>query len=370
VAAVLVLLVAVIGVARGVGPARPLAAPVDDTAEDLIAIDSAAPGVTVPAADRPTHPRTSPTRPPRPSPSPRPAARPEVQRPEEDPVAVAAGGAHLLVVDRPYDVRVPVRAAVVPGDRLDTRVRTDLPCERVHMVGGTGVCLTLGYDPRYGSAFLFDRNFQLVRKLDASGLPSRARISPDERWVATTFFSSGHSYDGTNFAVQTRITEIATGAMIDLSEFTILKDGESRQAPQGLMWGVTFAGGSSIYATAMFDAKPYLVRGDILTKSAEVIFGPLECPSLSPDGTRIAYKKRIAEGPTRWQVALLDLATMESRDLVAEPRSIDDQIMWLDDSRIAYLAPGRRVTTAVLDVDAGTPPGTLLDYADSPAVLG
>ena len=41
----------------------------------------------------------------------------------------------------------------------------------------------------------------------------------------------------------------------------------------------------------------------------------VECPSLSPDGTRIAYKKRDRLDPAPWQLTVLDLATMRETPL-------------------------------------------------------
>ena len=60
----------------------------------------------------------------------------------------------------------------------------------------------------------------------------------------------------------------------------------------------------------------------------------VECPSLSPDGTQIAYKSRIGD-ETRWRLRVLDVATLEDH-AVAEERSIDDQVEWLDDDTLAY----------------------------------
>ena len=65
-----------------------------------------------------------------------------------------------------------------------------------------------------------------------------------------------------------------------------------------------------------------------------------ECPSLSPDGTRVAYKKRGDRATGEWRLAVLDLATGKET-LLAERRSVDDQVEWLDDDRILYGLPGR-----------------------------
>ena len=65
----------------------------------------------------------------------------------------------------------------------------------------------------------------------------------------------------------------------------------------------------------------------------------VECPSLSPDGTRIAYKKRTGSSSTPWHLTVLDLATMRETPL-AETRSVDDQVEWLDDDHVLYGVDG------------------------------
>ena len=65
----------------------------------------------------------------------------------------------------------------------------------------------------------------------------------------------------------------------------------------------------------------------------------VECPSLSPDGTKIAFKK--ASGPStarKWRFTVLDLRTGVETPL-PETRSIDDQLAWLDDSHVLYGVP-------------------------------
>ena len=61
----------------------------------------------------------------------------------------------------------------------------------------------------------------------------------------------------------------------------------------------------------------------------------VECPSLSPDGTRVAYKRRTGSATRPWRLTVLDLATMRETPL-AEPRSVDDQAEWLDDDHVLY----------------------------------
>ena len=92
----------------------------------------------------------------------------------------------------------------------------------------------------------------------------------------------------------------------------------------------------------------------------------MECPSLSPDGKRLAFKKRVG-GLLRpvWRFHVLDLATMSETPL-AELRSIDDQIEWLDDRQVLY---GDGSTIWVAAADGTGQPRKFLSQATSPTVL-
>ncbi len=96
----------------------------------------------------------------------------------------------------------------------------------------------------------------------------------------------------------------------------------------------------------------------------ETIRQNAECPSLSPDGTRVVYKKRIGN-PSVWRYHVLDLASGRETPL-AETRPIDDQAEWLDDDHVLY-----RVGEEIWEVAAdGT--GHARRYmarSDSPAVV-
>lgn len=48
--------------------------------------------------------------------------------------------------------------------------------------------------------------------------------------------------------------------------------------------------------------RAFLVEGDIAARSARVIRDEVECPDLSPDGTRIAYKHPVAGPQRRWRL--------------------------------------------------------------------
>ena len=99
-----------------------------------------------------------------------------------------------------------------------------------------------------------------------------------------------------------------------------------------------------------------------------------ECPSLSPDGTRVAYEKRLGGSkPGEWRLAALDLRTGQET-LLAETRSVDDQVEWLDDQHLLYAVPrsGTEATTSDIwqvAADGSGEPQVLVPYASSPAVV-
>src|SRR5690606_13253616 len=90
----------------------------------------------------------------------------------------------------------------------------------------------------------------------------------------------------------------------------------------------------------------------------------VECPSLSPDDRRIAYKQRVDNGigPAVWNVWVLDLDSGE-RHALSETRNVDDQVQWLDDAHVLYALPGDRpavMDTWVVSADASGRPSIFL----------
>ncbi len=169
-------------------------------------------------------------------------------------------------------------------------------------------------------------------------MPSRARVSDDGRLGSVTTFVAGHSYASLGvFSTQARIFDMVKGTTIvkSLENWPVTKDGKVVNAADRNFWGVTFApDGDTFYATLATGGTTYLVRGSIAKKSMTTIHENVECPSISPDGTRIAYKKRTgADG--LWRLTVLDLATMSETPL-AETQPIDDQVEWLDDDTVIY----------------------------------
>ena len=197
------------------------------------------------------------------------------------------------------------------------------------------------------SAKIFDRDFDVLHTLDLAGLPSRVHVSPDGRYGSTTTFVSGDSYAQAGFSTRTTIIDLRKGTtLFDLEKLAVTKKGESFKGVNFNYWGVTFIRGTNrFYATLGTGSDAYLIKGDIATRTARVIRSGVECPSLSPDGTRIAFKKRNPGPVITWRISVLDLSTLEERPL-AEARDVDDQVEWLDDTTVMYGLPqdAREVT--------------------------
>ena len=252
-----------------------------------------------------------------------------------------------------------------------------LRCEVVHVSGGHGICLSAdrGVFTTY-AATLFDAKTLVAGKpFPLKGIPSRARVSIDGRLAALTVFVSGHGYTSLDFSTQTLIVEYATGAVLaDLEDFAVTQDGAPLKNPDFNFWGVTFTpDAKNFYATLSTAGKHYLIHGDIAARTATIIHENVECPSLSPDARRVAYKKRLMDGNrVLWQLHVLELATARETPL-SEKRSIDDQLEWLDNQNVLYSVPskddGSSPSTDVwrVAVNARTPPELFLRGAYSPA---
>jgi dipeptidyl aminopeptidase/acylaminoacyl peptidase len=214
------------------------------------------------------------------------------------------------------------------------------------------------------NARIFGSDFRPVRAARLDGVRSRARVSPQGRYGAATTFVVGHSYREKGFSTLTALIDMKSGDVLaNLEDFDVTRDGKPFKALDFNFWGVTFTRDERrFYATLSTGGKIYLVEGDIPTRQARVIAEDVECPSLSPDERRIAFKRR--EG-NDWRLHVLDLETKREVAL-AETRSVDDQVEWLDNDRILY---GLIKDVWVVPADGSGRPRVYIPNALSPAVV-
>jgi hypothetical protein len=258
---------------------------------------------------------------------------------------------------------------------------TTLECDRVYFAEDRGICLMSdrGVITTY-RGIIFDDHFESLSTFDLSGIPSRARISPDGKYAAMTVFVTGHGYDGGGFSTRTTIVDTSTGSiLLDLEDLAVRRDGAPFKAVDFNFWGVTFARDSRrFYATLGTAGQTYLIEGDLTDREAHVVYEGLECPSLSPDNTRIAFKKQIGtNGLSFWQLRVLDLATLTETPLAGETKNVDDQAEWLDDEHVLYGLPDSTdagASTAstsvwVMSADGTGAPRLFIPHAASPAIV-
>jgi hypothetical protein len=289
---------------------------------------------------------------------------------DERGVAAMPAGAELLVRAVDYDnPRLNGRlfsASLRPGAKPVRAGR--LACERVHeSASGDGLCLAA---ERHGFDYegvVYGPGRRPRHRFSIPGVPDRARVSPDGRYAGFTAFLSGHTYTAgvRSFSTHTAIVDMRAGKpLLDLDDLAVTRDGEPFERSDANFWGVTFAGGDRFYATLGTGASHYLIEGDVGTRRARVVRSHVECPSLSPDGRRIAYKRRIGKRDA-WRLHVLDLAS--GRDVaLAERRSIDDQPEWLDARNVVY-SDDRNVYA--VPADGGGRPHRLVARASSPVGL-
>jgi hypothetical protein len=306
----------------------------------------------------------------------RAAAAAEARAPKLDAAAVFAVP-HIVVRNTALGTNYGKLALVPTGNPGGPRAYVDTSCDRVYSGSAGGICIAAdrGAITRY-EGHVLSRTLQPTVSVKITGSPSRDRISPDGKYVASTVFVAGHSYTDVGFSTVTEIVDAATGhGLGNLESWKIVKDGRPYHNVDVNYWGVTFAGdGNTFYATVGTQGTTYLVRGNIAARELTTMHQNVECPSLSPDGKLIVYKKATGNTSARhWRFTALDLATGAETPL-PETRSIDDQAAWLDNSHVLYAVSRGQVGSGRTDVwespvppRAGGAPKLLIPDAESPA---
>ncbi|ANP74085.1 TolB family protein [Cryobacterium arcticum] len=270
-------------------------------------------------------------------------------------------------------------AAVPLADPSAARVVSQVACDRVDATDDAQMCLTIdrGVVTTF-SATLFDASWRPLHSWPLPGVPSRTRFSEDGAYVAYSAFITGESYATVGFSISTRVLALkgadSSTEPVDLEDFTLTVGGQPVTGADRNFWGVTFsADDNTFYATAASNGQTWLVRGDFAARTLVAVRGNAECPYLSPDGTRVAYKTRPAGTPSGdWAIAVLNLATNVETVLPGE-RSVDDQVEWLDNSTLLYGlpradAPGDSDIWSV-KADGKAEPELFIEHAWSPAVV-
>ncbi|MCP2322603.1 hypothetical protein HDA40_001110 [Hamadaea flava] len=288
-----------------------------------------------------------------------------VRQPAAPAGSTALAGDRIFFRDSAGQV-ASVRATDPSGPRQPLGLR----CDRFAAAATSAICLTgeVGASLPTATALILDQELHETRRIRLAGVPSRAQVSRSGRMISWTVFVTGDSYRTSGFSTWTGILDTRTGYLVvNMENIHLYVDGRRYYSPDVNYWGVTFAADdSTFYATVSTRGRTYLARGDYTKWEAHTVTTGVECPSLSPDGTRIVYKRRDDVAPgAPWRLAVLELAGLRSVDL-AETQGVDDQAVWLDPATVAYARGGR---IFAVPADGTGTPHELISGGTSPVRL-
>ena len=288
----------------------------------------------------------------------------------------------LLVVQRiPGDAYGTLAVIEPDGTRRPVEGLEDERCDRVHAGGGVLVCLrsdaSIGM-PAAGTATIRSLDEPARPEIDwfPTGLPSRARVAPDGSRFAVTSFVTGHSYLAVGeFSTETVVSTPRLGPDTLWDDAIEVRPSSERyRAVDGNWWGVTFIPGQpdAVYATYGSGGVAEVLRIDAATGVATPELPRGSCPSVSPDGRYVVFKRPVEGAPAPRSLIVRDLRSGEEWEL-GETRYVDDQVEWLDEDTVVY-AVNRDDATLVqpvadvwaVDIDPGAVPSVLVPYAASP----
>jgi hypothetical protein len=260
---------------------------------------------------------------------------------ETDHAGTAFSGARVVFRNTASGSGYGLVASVPLDDPSGSRTLSSQACDRVYSTAKHIMCLQTdaGITTTW-KAVQYSPDFRQQQTWSLPGVPSRTRISADSKLVASTSFITGESYATVGFSTQTVVATASGRSYGNLEDFTLLIDGKRNTNADRNIWGVTFAADdNTFYATAATSGSTWLVRGNLAKRTLTSIHETAECPSLSPDGTRVAFKQNNGSfTQPAWQIVVYDLKT-GSITPVAEHRSVDDQVDWLDDHTLLYGMP-------------------------------
>lgn len=258
-----------------------------------------------------------------------------------------------------------------------TRELLDRTCDRLHVQGSVGLCLDgpIGLG-RYDVDVIDFTSADLpILEHDVGVLPSRARVAADQRWASATMFASGTSYQDVGaFATYVTVTGLAPddGPTVLLDRFALNQSDPSHTAfpDDRNYWGISWGENGDFWVTAGSDAAVELLTGRADTRELFTTGIAGSCPSLSPDGETLVYKRTRPDGG--FDLVARTLRTGAER-MLDESHSVDDQVEWLDNDTILYALHQGDPTVSqpefdiwALDVTPGAAPVLFLPNANSP----
>lgn len=255
-------------------------------------------------------------------------------------------------------------------------------CDRAHASAGMALCLEPqdGLIPTWNARVLdfTDESLPEIAS-EIAARPSRARVDPRGSRVVWTSFVTGHDYlSAGEFATETRYIDFSRdGVTYTADQIRAAEVPERFNAQDGNWWGVTFDPSSEdhVYLTFGHGEETEVVRSDQRRVRFESAFDNASCPSQSPDGDSMVFKRAIEGEDAPLSLVLRGLNTGDER-VLNEDRFVDDQVEWLDNDTITYglIREDSADTQPEYDIwslditDPDSEPELLVPFADSPGI--